>query len=306
VWCRVASGVAVLLLTIAALVAPSTAAEPAPSPRPQHRHTDASSSRPADVSRVEPLAQAHAHNDYEHARPLFDALDHGFTSVEADVWLVNGRLLVAHELAQVDPDRTLRSLYLRPLRRRIATHGGSVYRRWPGEFQLLVDIKSEAESTYAAIDRALRRHAGMMTTYTHGRRVRQGAVTAVISGNRPLETMRTQRVRRAGYDGRLSDLDSGLSRRVMPLVSDNWTTHFGWTGHGEMPPQERTKLHRIVDRAHAQGYRVRFWATPDEPGPERRAVWRELLDADVDHLNTDDLAALRTFLRGEGATGRPA
>ena len=32
-----------------------------------------------------PLARAHAHNDYEHPRPLRDALDHGFTSVEADV-----------------------------------------------------------------------------------------------------------------------------------------------------------------------------------------------------------------------------
>ena len=39
-----------------------------------------------------PLIRAHAHNDYEHTRPLFDALDHGFGSVEADVHLVDGRL----------------------------------------------------------------------------------------------------------------------------------------------------------------------------------------------------------------------
>ena len=54
-------------------------------------------------SEVEPLAQAHAHNDYEHPRPLLDALDHGFTSVEADVWLVDGELLVAHDLATSGP-----------------------------------------------------------------------------------------------------------------------------------------------------------------------------------------------------------
>lgn len=28
---------------------------------------------------VQPLERAHAHNDYEHPRPLADALDHGFT-----------------------------------------------------------------------------------------------------------------------------------------------------------------------------------------------------------------------------------
>ncbi len=45
-----------------------------------------------------PLARAHAHNVYEHERPIFDALSHGFTSVEADVWFVNGERLMGHEL----------------------------------------------------------------------------------------------------------------------------------------------------------------------------------------------------------------
>ena len=44
-----------------------------------------------------PLGRAHAHNDYEHTRPLLDALDCGFGSIEADVHLVDGRLLVAHD-----------------------------------------------------------------------------------------------------------------------------------------------------------------------------------------------------------------
>ena len=48
-----------------------------------------------------PLPAAHAHNDYEHARPLLDALDRGFGSIEADIWLVDGALLVAHDLKDV-------------------------------------------------------------------------------------------------------------------------------------------------------------------------------------------------------------
>ncbi len=36
------------------------------------------------------LPQAHAYHDYHHARPLLDALAHGFCSVEADVFLVDG------------------------------------------------------------------------------------------------------------------------------------------------------------------------------------------------------------------------
>jgi glycerophosphoryl diester phosphodiesterase len=247
-------------------------------------------------SSVEPLDRAHAHNDYEHARPLHDALSHGFTSVEADVWLVDGELLVAHDREDVRPGRTLESLYLDPLEDRAEAHGGEVYENWDGVFQLLIDVKSEATPTYRAVHAELGEHEDILTRFKDGE-VDQDAVTAVISGNRDLATMQSQKVRHAGYDGRLSDLGSGLPASDMPLLSDNWTKHFTWQGVGPMPEAERQKLHDIVTRAHAAGYRVRFWATPDLATPARDAVWRELLTADVDHINTDDLAGLEAFLR---------
>ena len=246
-------------------------------------------------SAVRPLDRAHAHNDYEHAHPLHDALAHGFTSVEADVWLVDGELLVAHDREDVDPGRTLESLYLRPLADRVRSEGGAVYRGWDGSLQLLVDVKSEAVPTYRAVSRELREYPRLMTSFVEDR-VHQRPVTAVISGNRDLPLMQSQRVRHAGYDGRLSDLGGGLSAAEMPLVSDNWSRHFTWQGVGPFPDAERAKLHDLVDRAHEAGYRVRFWATPDVASPARDAVWRELLAADVDHINTDDLAGLQAFL----------
>ncbi len=249
--------------------------------------------------RVRPLAQAHAHNDYEHARPLFDALDEGFTSVEADIYLVGGELLVAHDPEDLDPARTLTSLYLEPLRQRVIDNHGGVYRGYR-DFQLLIDIKTEGESTYAALDALLRepRYAFLWTTYRYGH-VRTRAVTAVVSGNRPRATMAAQPTRVAFYDGRIvdqSDLGPGSDARLTPLVSDNWTKLFTWTGSGPMPDAEKAKLRDIVRTAHRAGQRVRFWATPDAPGPERDAIWRELVAADVDHINTDDLKGLADFL----------
>lgn len=248
--------------------------------------------RPAQAA---PLQAAHAHNDYEHRRPLHDALDHGFTSVEADVWLVDGKLLVAHDRADVDPARTLEKLYLSPLESRRTMNGGVEYPDWDGTFQLLIDVKSEAGPTYAAVDQALRNHPGLMTTYTADT-TDPGAVTAVISGNRDKATMLAQQTRYAGYDGRLADLDSQLPASLMPLVSDNFSTSFTWDGTGPMPAAEHQRLRDLVDTAHRHGYRVRFWATPDRAGRARNAVWRTLLDAGVDQLNTDDLAGLQRFL----------
>ena len=256
--------------------------------------------RPAPVVVGQPLAQAHAHNDYEHDRPLFDALEHGFTSVEADVWLVDGELLVAHDREDVQPGVTLESLYLDPLQDLVRGQGNSVYPKWDGSLQLLIDIKSDGESTYAAIEQELAEHRDIMSRYSHGT-TKTGPVTAVISGNRPLATMQAQEKRFSFYDGRSADLTSGQPAGLMPLVSDNWTKLFTWQGVGPMPEAERAKLRAYVADAHANGYRVRFWATPDMPGTARDAVWNELVDAGVDHINTDDLAALQQFLAARGA-----
>ncbi|MEE2570507.1 hypothetical protein V1638_14050 [Pseudarthrobacter sp. J64] len=253
----------------------------------------------------QPLAQAHAHNDYEHDRPLFDALEHGFTSVEADVWLVDGELLVAHDRKDIQPGVTLESLYLDPLDELVRQQGHSVYPQWDGSLQLLIDIKSDAESTYAAIEQELGEHPAIMSRYSNGT-TKTGPVTAVVSGNRPLATMQAMDKRFAFYDGRSGGLASGMPAGLMPLVSDNWTRLFTWQGVGPMPEAERARLQAYVVEAHAAGYRVRFWATPDQAGSARDAVWTELHQAGVDHINTDDLAALQQFLSAQASTSEAA
>ncbi|WP_156725166.1 phosphatidylinositol-specific phospholipase C/glycerophosphodiester phosphodiesterase family protein [Streptomyces apocyni] len=245
-----------------------------------------------------PLRRAHAHNDYLHPRPLHDALAHRFTSVEADIFLVDGELLVAHDPWDLDPARTLKSLYLDPLLARVKDHRGCVYPGYHKPVQLLIDIKADGAAAYLELHRQLRRYRRLFTTYTYGK-VRPAAVTAVISGDRAARApMESQRLRYAFYDGRLADLESPAPApaSLIPLISDNWFQHFTWRGWGPMPAAEREKLRTIMATAHSRGQRVRFWATPDLPGQERGAVWSELIDANADHINTDDLRALEAFL----------
>ncbi|MFC8225277.1 phosphatidylinositol-specific phospholipase C/glycerophosphodiester phosphodiesterase family protein [Streptomyces sp. NPDC057287] len=259
---------------------------------------------PARPSGPRPLARAHAHNDYLHPRPLHDALAHGFTSVEADVFLVDGELLVAHEAESLDPSRTLVSLYLDPLLARVRAHHGTVHAGYPEPLQLLIDIKTDGAATYRALDRVLRRYHHILSRSVHGR-VRSGAVTPVVSGDRAARApMEAQNTRYAFYDGRPEDLGTAAPASFIPLISGNWATSFGWRGTGPFPTAERDRLRTLVAAAHASGQRVRFWGTPDLAGPERDAVWTELVAADVDHLNTDDLAGLETFLRRRAPDSR--
>jgi len=245
-----------------------------------------------------PLLHAHAHNDYRHAPPLFAALRHGFTSVEADVFLVGDKLCVGHDPNELQPDKTLQSLYLEPLRDLVKANGGRVY-RGSSRFILLVDLKTPAEPTYRRLHDILTGYRDILAGLgPQGRK--KGAVLVIVSGNRPLELMQAQPVRYAGYDGRLTDLDSRASADVIPLISDQWSKHFTWRGEGPMPPEEQRKLKNVVQKAHAQGRLVRFWATPDAPSPAREAFWRELLSEGVDLLNTDDLKGLQEFLLRHG------
>ena len=246
------------------------------------------------AQRVVPLVQAHAHNDYAHVHPLFDALDHGFCSIEADIYLLDGKLYVTHDEKDIQKKRTLASLYLDPLQKRIKANGGHVYQGIK-QITLFIDIKSDADSTYRVLRKVFKKYKNMLTQFTPlGRKDR--AIVVILSGNRPFDLMRNERTRYAACDGRIADLDHDSNVNLVPIISDKWTDFFKWHGNGEMPDDERQRLHQYVKRAHANGQRIRFWSTDTDSLEFQQNLWRELIRADVDLINTDDLSGLQNFL----------
>ncbi|MFL2479743.1 MAG: phosphatidylinositol-specific phospholipase C/glycerophosphodiester phosphodiesterase family protein [Verrucomicrobiales bacterium] len=246
--------------------------------------------QPCFAEEVIPIRQGHAHNDYEHERPLFDALDNGFCSIEVDIFLVGEEFLVGHDKKDLRPEKTIQSLYLNPLRERIRKNGGRVYERG-APLTLLIDIKSDGPETYSRLRTLLAQYSDILSGLDEGKWV-QRAVTPVISGNRAKTLIAADDSRHAGIDGRISDLESSVPSHLMPLISDRWGSHFKWKGDGDFSKDERSKLHKIVRKAHQSGRMIRFWATPD-----RVSVWRELNEAGVDLINADNLSGLRQFLR---------
>jgi hypothetical protein len=236
-----------------------------------------------------PLPRAHSHNDYEHPRPLLDALSEGFCSVEADIYLVEGRLLVAHDRKDARPERTLESLYLEPLRQRVIANKGRVFPNGP-PITLLIDLKSEAAATYAVLAPILDSYSDVLTAFTAAE-TKTNAVTVILSGNRPRELLAAEALRYAAYDGRIDDLTHPeIPASFIPLISESWGKLFKWNGRGAIPAAERERLRQLVRDAHQQGRRIRFWGTPDSP-----SVWEESWTAGVDLINTDRLKELREF-----------
>lgn len=239
------------------------------------------------------IFSAHAHNDYEHERPLLDALDCHFKSFEADVFSIGDSLFVAHDYEDIRPGRTLRNLYLDPLRDQILKHKGSVYGNGE-EVVLFIDIKDDGLRSYQLLHEILQDYSSYLSVFEEGKKA-PGSVMVVVSGNRPIEYMLNQTNRYAGFDGRLSDLDSEISPAMMPVVSDNWSNYFTWDGIGDMPLDEKERLESFAAKAKNEGYILRFWGTPNRTTEQRNAVWGELWNAGVGLIGADDSKGLQRF-----------
>jgi glycerophosphoryl diester phosphodiesterase len=234
-----------------------------------------------------PLLRAHSHNDYLHERPLLDALDNGFCSVEADIHLVDGKLLVAHDADKARPERTLEALYLDPLRERVKANGGRVYKDGP-PCTLLIDFKTDPIAMYPVLDKVLSQYADILTVFKDGVAT-QGAITVIVDGAN--QQIAAQSTRYTTIDGGLADLDSDAPVTLIPWISMSWSSVFKWKGMDAMPDDERTKLREMVKKAHDKGRKIRFWGLP-----LRTSLWPELYNAGVDLINADNLKGMRDFL----------
>src|SRR6185369_2666949 len=156
---------------------------------------------------------------------------------------------------------------------------------------LLIDVKSSAIPTYAALREVLANYADILTRF-ESNVIHTNAVMVIISGERAPSVMAAESSRFAAVDGRLPDLATNVPVALVPLISDNWTKQFKWRGTGALPEDERMKLQALVRQTHAQGRWLRLWAAPDN-----ESAWKELYQAGVDLLNTDHLAEMEKFLR---------
>lgn len=241
-------------------------------------------------AQVIPLTNGFAHNDYFNKRPLLDALDNGYTYIEADIFLRDGQLIVAHINPLLNSGHTLENLYFKPLAKRIADNNGMVYRGYNTTVTLLIDIKTNAEQTYSVLKTTLANYSALLTRFKNGKII-MGAVTIVISGNKPFKAITSEDDRMAFIDADLRETSSSIAPHIYTMASCKYTRLLKWRGEGAMPPTEKQRLKWFIAEAHKTGKKVRLWASP-----ENKKVWRELLACGVDLINTDELKLLRGFL----------
>ena len=225
-------------------------------------------------------ANAHSHNDYENEVPFHLAFQNGFGSIEADIYSVNDTLFVAHNRQDIRAGRTLRILYLDPLRNALD---------WSSKrnLKLLIDIKDDYKITLPLLVKEL--HLLKKHLSTQGKK---RSVTIVISGNRPPPSELKNYPDFIFFDDDLKRAFTKDEWKRVALVSLPMTSITRWNGKVKISAQDSMSLKRTIDSVHSAGKPIRFWAAPDA-----ELSWQLQMNVGVDLIGTDKISELAAFIQ---------
>jgi alkaline phosphatase len=227
------------------------------------------------------VADAHAHNDYMHPVPFHTAYDAGFGSIEADVFPVNGVLLVSHNKQAIQQGRSLERLYLNPLLNELKKNSKR-------KLNLLIDIKENYKTSLDLLVKELEPLKNYLVTQNN----KLKPVTILISGERPPPC------EYKNYPGYIFfDDDLKLPHRPgewkrVGLVSLSFEKYSSWNGEEMVSTGDRNELMHVVDSVHNAKKKIRFWAAPDNENS-----WNLQMKLGVDLIGTDKIAELSRFLK---------
>lgn len=228
------------------------------------------------------VGNAHSHNDYMQEIPFWQAYYANFGSIEADVFLVKGKLWVAHTEKELSADRTLENLYLDNIAKQIKLNKGNIYKDANKKLQLLIDIKQDYKTSLSALVNTLKKYPEITNN---------SGVKIVITGGRPQPVDFKNYPNYLYFDGDLNKDYSADQLKRVGMFSADLPELVKWNGKGIPRDEETEKIKKAVDKAHAQQKPMRFYGAPDFPN-----AWVNLMDMGVDYINTDHIPDLKKFM----------
>lgn len=232
----------------------------------------------------------HSHNDYAQRVPFYQAYAQQVSSIEADVFLHDGQLLVGHDVEDLRADMTFEALYVEPIVTLFARNGGRAFRDSDQTLQLMVELKSETDPTLRAVAALLGRWPEVFDP-----EVNPAAVRVAVTGRVPAPEAFDRYPRFLGFDGAWDADYTPEQLERIALISTNFRDFSQWNGKGTIIPDEKERLEQVIDRAHEQGKPVRFWNAP-----EGTTVYYTFYDMGIDYINTDKPEVCAAFFADFG------
>lgn len=221
----------------------------------------------------------HSHNDYQQAEPLVNALRNKVYSIEADIYLVNDTLRVAHDKRELPTAPTLSDLYIQPIVKLFKVNQNHISRDRDYAPVLMIDIKDNGAAALTALTKLLSLYPSVFD-----RTVNPNAVQVVISGDRGDRSKWTSWPSFILFDGRISEQYTKEQLERVAFVSDSYLNY------AKQKDSTDSLIKQLADKAKQMKKLLRLWAIPDN-----KVSWRHLLELGVNIINTDNVAECRKY-----------
>jgi len=221
----------------------------------------------------------HSHNDYQKLEPLTHALKHQAHYIEADVYLVMDKLVVAHNTIDLVGAPTLDDLYLMPIVSLFKQHELRISEDQNYSPALVIDIKKNAASVLKSLIEKLSQYPDVFDPSRN-----KNAIQIVISGDRGPSINWSSYPAYLLFDGRPYETYDEKALNRLAMISDSYGNYTSSSDNTD------TKIKEVANKVHRQNKLLRLWAIPDNP-----TSWEHLRKLGVDIINTDKVEECRGY-----------
>jgi len=248
------------------------------------------------------LPIAHSHNDYLQKRPLYEAIELGFGSIEIDICLTNKKeLKVAHIPWFLGRKKDIEELYFAPIAKMIEEKDPRFNYNSQFPLNLLIDFKKNADSTYKYLKVVFIKYEKYITQYCKGKVVYEGPLVINITGNQPWNALMRDSITYALMDGPIWLTDPNINERgfydidtnrlkFMGRAANDYQSLMAFKKHFKNDEEFYKSVKSNIKIYNDHGLMTRFHGVPNN-----EKAWMMIAKCGTNWFNVDKLKRFKEF-----------
>jgi len=249
------------------------------------------------------LPIGHSHNDYLQKRPLYQAIELGYGSIEIDICLTHTtkELKVAHIPWFLSGKKNIEELYFAPLAKMIDEKDSLFKYTIDNPLHLLIDFKKNADSTYKYLQRVFVKYNKYITQYKNGEIIYKAPLVINITGNKPWNAIMKDSITYAKIDGGfrlnktapygLNNFDTSYVKYI-GRVASNYKQLLKFKKKFENEETFFWVLKENIKTYNDAGITTRYYEVPNN-----KKSWEFIIKCGISWVNVDKLVDFSNFYK---------
>jgi alkaline phosphatase len=221
-------------------------------------------------------------NDHKRKNPLFEALNLGYNGISAELKLKKNGILYCG-------NKTLKELYLEPLKLRSENGTKYIHPSYTEEFLIYLDVVSDSNATYQALLIEIEPYKNMLTSF-EGTKRNKKPVRIVLGKNVPFASLYTSPQRYLFAQESALNIDASRNETYCLFANLSLKDTYKWNGVKNMPNMEYLSLIAHVKTVHKAGRLIRIHNLPELPN-----AFDIIYGSGVDLLDIEDIASFAAY-----------